>query len=322
MPEIGYALSSEEHAPADLVRNAAMAERVGFTFALISDHYHPWIDRQGHSPFVWGVIGAISQSTKRLVLGTGVTCPTVRIHPAIIAQAAATAATLMPGRFFLGVGSGENLNEHILGDRWPPTDTRLEMLEESVEAMRTLWKGGIQSHDGDYFLIENARIYDLPDKPVPVMVAASGDKAAALAGRIGDGLISTSPQKEVVTAFERGGGAKRAPRYGQLTVSWARSEKQAVDTALEWWPTAAVPGELSQELPMPAHFEQASQSVSADQIREAMPCGPKAQPILDKIAEYEKAGFSHVYIHQVGPDQEGFLRFAQRQVLPQFSNPA
>jgi len=314
MAEIGYALSSEEHPPADLVRWAELAEKAGFTFALISDHYHPWIDRQGHSSFVWGVIGAISQRTERLVLGTGVTCPMIRTHPAIIAQAVATAACLMPGRFFLGVGSGENLNEHILGDKWPPAGTRLEMLEESIEVMRLLWEGGQQSHEGDYYLVENARVYDLPEEPVKVMVAASGEKAAQLAGRVGDGLIGTSAKAETVDTFKKAGGTRK-PKYGQLTVCWAKSEKQAVKTALEIWPTAAIPGQLGQELALPAFFEQAAELVTEEHIREQIVCGPDAKPIRDKIAEYEKAGYTHVYLHQVGPDQEGFIRFCDQELL-------
>ena len=319
MVEIGYALSSEEHTPLDLVRWAELAEKAGFDYALISDHYHPWIDKQGHSPFVWGVIGAISQRTERLVLGTGVTCPMMRTHPAIIAQAAATAACLMPGRFFLGVGSGENLNEHILGDKWPPAETRLEMLEESIEVMRLLWQGGQQSHDGDYYVVENARVYDLPDEPVKVMVAASGEKAAQLAGRVGDGFIGTSPKRETLDAFKKAGGARK-PRYGQLTVCWAKSEKQAVQTALEIWPTGAMPGQLGQELALPAFFEQAAELVTEEQIAEHVVCGPKPQPIIDKIAEYAKAGYSHVYLHQVGPDQQGFIRFCERELLGQSGN--
>jgi G6PDH family F420-dependent oxidoreductase len=318
MVEIGYALSSEEHAPLDLVRHAQLAEEAGFSFALISDHYHPWIDRQGHSPFVWDVIGAISQRTESLVLGTGVTCPTMRIHPAIIAQAAATAATLMPGRFFLGVGSGEALNEHVLGDRWPPADVRLAMLEESIEVMRLLWQGGEQSHYGEFFTVENARVYDLPDEPVPVLIAAGGQKSAELAGRIGDGLISTAPDKELVAAFNAGKRKKR-PRYGQMTVSWAKTKKASVETALEWWPTAAVHGELSQELPLPAHFEQAAQDVTAQQIEKQITCGPNIEPIRAKIDEFAKAGFTHVYIHQVGPDQEGFIDFCANNVLPLYA---
>jgi G6PDH family F420-dependent oxidoreductase len=315
MVEIGYSLSSEEHAPADIVRFAELAEQAGFGYALISDHYHPWVDAQGHSGFVWGMLGAIAQRTQKLVVGTGVTCPTVRIHPAIIAQSAATAACLMPGRFFLGVGSGENLNEHIVGDKWPPADIRLEMLEEAVDVLRLLWQGGVQSFYGDYYAVENARVYDLPDEPVKIMVAASGPKAADLAARIGDGLISTAPQKEIVNAFAAQGDSKR-PRYGQLTVSWAASKDQAIKTALEIWPNAGVPGELSQELSTPAHFKQASQNVTADVIRESVVCGPDAQPILDKVEEYAQAGFTHVYLHQVGADQEGFLRFATSELLP------
>src|ERR687883_157173 len=188
MVELGYALSSEEHTPNDLVRYARRAEEVGFAFALISDHYHPWLDQQGQSPFVWSVVGAIAHATQRLRLGTGVTCPTMRIHPAIVAQAAATAAAMMPGRFFLGVGTGENLNEHILGDRWPEADVRREMLEEAVEVIRLLWQGGQRSHHGRHYTVENARVYTLPETPPPIIVAASGPKAAELAGRIGDGF--------------------------------------------------------------------------------------------------------------------------------------
>src|SRR5215211_9294726 len=199
--KLGYALSSEEHTPNDLVRHASLAEAAGFTFALISDHYHPWLDRQGHSPFVWAVIGGIAQATTRLHLGTGVTCPTTRIHPAIIAQAAATAAAMMPGRFFLGVGTGENLNEHILGEHWPPHDLRLAMLEEAVEVIRLLWQGGTQTYRGCYYVVENACIYTLPDELPPILIAASGPKAAAAAGRLGEGLISTSPQESIVEQF-------------------------------------------------------------------------------------------------------------------------
>src|SRR5688572_1848154 len=314
MVEIGYALSSEEHTPLDLVRWAELAEEAGFGFALISDHYHPWTDSQGHSPFVWGLIGAISQRTEKLVLGTGVTAPILRIHPAIIAQAAATASCLMPGRFFLGVGTGENLNEHILGDKWPPADTRLEMLEEAIDVMRLLWEGGQQSFDGDFFVVENARVYDLPDEPVQVMVAASGERAAQVAGRVGDGFIGTAPKKENIQAFEQAGGSGK-PRYGQVTVCWAQTEKEAVKTALQIWPTSAIPGQLSQELALPAFFEQAAEQVTEEQIKQQIVCGPDAQPILDKITEYADAGYSHVYLHQVGPDQQGFIDFASRELL-------
>lgn len=318
MIEIGYALSSEEHHPNDLVRHAQQAEEAGFSFALISDHFHPWIDRQGHSPFVWSVIGGIAHSTQRLRLGTGVTCPIMRIHPAILAQAAATAAAMMSGRFFLGVGTGENLNEHIFGNHWPPFDIRLDMLEEALEIIRLLWAGGTQSYWGDYFTIEDARIYTLPEIPTPIMVAGSGPNSAEAAGVLGDGFISTSPEKQLVEKFREGGGDNK-PRYGQLIVCWAEDEAQARRLAYEIWPNAGMTGELSQELRTPAHFEQAAKMVREEDIAEQVICGPDPQRHLAGIQKFIEAGFDHVYIHQVGPDQEGFLRFYQREILPKYT---
>ena len=315
MARIGYALSSEEHEPRKLVEHARAAEEAGFEFALISDHYHPWIDAQGHSPFVWSVLGGIANATSTLEVGTGVTCPTIRIHPAIIAQAAATVGCLMPGRFFLGVGTGENLNEHILGDKWPEHEVRAEMLEESLEVIRLLWEGKQVSHQGLYYTVENARVYDVPDPLPPIHIAAGGPRAAALAGRIGDGLISTAPDQQVVDAFQKAGSADK-PRYGQLTVCWAETREAAMQTAYKVWPNAAIRGEASQELPVPAHFEQLAQMVTPEEVAESVVCGPDPQPVLDKIRAFEEAGFDHVYIHQVGPDQAGFLRFAQQELLP------
>ena len=315
MVAIGYALSSEEHHPNDLVRHARLAEEAGFGFALISDHYHPWVEQQGHSPFVWSVIGGIAQATERLQLGTGVTCPTIRIHPAIVAHAAATAAAMMPGRFFLGVGTGENLNEHILGDHWPEWEVRAEMLEEAVAVMRLLWQGGQQSHRGRHYTVENARLYTLPEAPVAVMVAAAGPRAAELAGRIGDGFIGTSAERELVEGFERAGGAGK-PRYGQATVCWAEDEATARRTAHQQWPTGALPGEMGQELATPTHFGQVAQLVTEEAIAEAIVCGPDPERHAAEIRSYIDAGYDHVYVHQIGPDQEGFLRFYQREVLP------
>lgn len=317
MTELGYALSSEEHTPNDLVRYARQAEEVGFSFALISDHYHPWIDKQGHSPFVWSVIGGIAQATSRLQLGTGVTCPTIRIHPAIIAQAAATAASMMPGRFFLGVGTGENLNEHIHGDRWPAHEVRAEMLDEAVEVIRLLWEGDTESFWGAYYTVENARIYTLPEELPPIMVAAGGEQSAELAGNIGDGLICTAPKAELVKTFRESGGNGN-PCYGQITVCWAESEAEARRTAYEIWPNAGLQGELTQELPTPAHFEQAVSTVREEDVTDRVVCGPDPQKHLAQIQKYVDAGFDHVYIHQVGPDQEGFFRFYQREILPKF----
>ncbi len=318
MPEFGYALSSEEHTPRDLVRNAQRAEEVGFTFALISDHYHPWIERQGHSPFVWGVIGAIAEATKNLRLGTGVTCPTLRIHPAIIAQAAATSALLMEDRFFLGVGTGENLNEHILGYHWPPYDVRAEMLEEAVAVIRMLWEGDMTTFYGTYYTLEDARIFSMPDIPPPIMVAASGESSAEMAGRIGDGFISTAPKGELVELFKSAGGeGHERPCYGQMTVCWAKTEEEARRTAHEIWPNAALPGELGQILRVPEHFEQAVKLVQEKDLAEILVLGPDPEKHLKSIREYIDAGFDHIYFHQIGPDQEGFFNFYEKEILPE-----
>lgn len=315
--EVGYALSSEEHRPLDLVRNARRAEDVGFTYALISDHFHPWTDRQGQSPFVWGVVGAIAQVTETLRLGTGVTCPTMRIHPAIVAQAAATAASLMPGRFFLGVGTGENLNEHILGDRWPSTSERREMLAEAVYVMRELWEGELWSFEGAHYTVDNARVYTTPPEDIAVVVAAGGPEAAELAADIGDGLVATTPDAKLVERYVESGGS--GPRYGQLTVCWAESEAEARRIALEWWPNGGLRGPLSQELPLPSHFEAAAVMVTEDDIAEAVVCGPDVAAHLEGIEAFADSGYDHVYVHQVGPGQEGFFDFYEREVLAEAS---
>lgn len=321
---LGYALSSEEHRPLDLVRHARLAEDAGFGYALISDHFHPWTERQGQASFVWSVLGALAVETTDLVIGTGVTCPTFRTHPAIIAQAAATVAAMMPGRFFLGVGTGENLNEHVLGQRWPASDIRREMLEEAIGVIRALWSGEEVSHRGRYYEVENATIFTRPETPPRLLVAASGELAADLAGREGDGLISTSPDADLVATFRaaRSGagpaGADEAPRYGMLTVCWAPDEAEARRTALEWWPNSALRGELSVELPLPAHFEQATRDVTEERIAEAIVCGPDPEAHARAIGEFADAGFDHVYVHQVGPEQAGFIDFFSREVMPAF----
>jgi coenzyme F420-dependent glucose-6-phosphate dehydrogenase len=315
MTEIGYTLSSEENDSSALVAQATRAEEVGFAFASISDHFHPWIDRQGQSPFVWSVLGAISQRTERLRLITGVTCPTTRIHPAIVAHAAATAATLLPGRFSLGLGSGENLNEHILGDRWPPIPQRQERLEEAIEVIRLLWQGGLRSHRGRHFTVENARLYTLPEQPPPILVAVAGKRSTELAARAADGLVGTAPAAETVERFRAGGG-DRKPTYGQVHVCWAESEAEARKTALEWWPNAAFKGSHFLELPLPSHFEEAAATVDEDDVAASVVCGPDPQRHVDAIAAYTDAGYDHVYVHQVGPDQAGFFDFYEREVLP------
>jgi G6PDH family F420-dependent oxidoreductase len=315
MLHLGYKLSSEEFGPADLVRQAARAEAAGFDFALISDHFHPWTDRQGQSPFVWSVLGAIAGATKRLRIGTGVTCPTIRTHPAIVAHAAATAAAMMPGRFFLGVGTGENLNEHVTGAKWPPVDVRREMLAEAVEVIRLLWRGGVRSHRGPHYTLENARLYTLPPEPPPIMVAASGPQAARLAGRIGDGFVTTEPDPELLRTFRRAGGRGK-PSFVEVTVCWAKSERQARRTAHEVWALSALEGELFTEIAQPAHFEAALTPITEAQVAAAVVCGPDPARHLAAIRRASRAGYDHVCVHQIGPDQEGFVRFYEADVLP------
>jgi G6PDH family F420-dependent oxidoreductase len=315
MAAIGYTLSCEEFGPRALTAQAVRAERASFDFAGISDHFHPWIDRQGNSPFVWGVLGAVAEATRELRLITGVTCPTTRIHPAIVAQAAATAACQLPGRFSLGLGTGENLNEHILGDRWPPVARRQERLEGAIEVIRELWDGGLVTHRGRHFTVENARVYTLPEQLPPIVVAVAGERSVDLAARLGDGLIGTAPKAESVERFRAGGGAGK-PTYGQLHVCWAESEEQARRTALEWWPNGAIGGSYFLELPLPSHFEEGTELVDEEAIAKSVVCGPDPDRHLEAIREYVDAGYDHVYVHQVGPDQDGFFDFYERSVLP------
>jgi coenzyme F420-dependent glucose-6-phosphate dehydrogenase len=313
--EIGYALSSEEHPPQALVDNAQRAEETGFSFALISDHFHPWVDHQGHSAFVWSVLGGIAQTTSTLRVGTGVTCPLIRMHPAIVAHAAATVATMMPGRFFLGLGTGENLNEHITGERWPAIDERLVMLEEAIDVIRRLWSGEEVTRRGQHYTVDHARLYTTPDEPPPIYLAASGDRVATVAGQLSDGLISTAPKKETVEAFQHAGGGDK-PRLGMLHVCWAPDAERARETVNEWWPNGGIGGELGQELPLPRHFEQAARDLPADVITKHIPCGPDVDVHLGAIEEYASAGFDHVYVHQIGPEQEGFFDFYAKNVIP------
>jgi G6PDH family F420-dependent oxidoreductase len=318
MIELGYKLCSEEHSPQQLIECAQRAEETGFTFAMISDHFHPWTDRQGQSSFVWSMLGAIAQVTERITIGTAVTCPTVRIHPAIIAQAAATAACLLPSRFVLGVGSGENLNEHIFADHWPEANVRQEMLEEAIELVRLLWQGKQQSHYGNFYTVENARIYTLPDKLPPIYIAAGGPKSAELAGRCGDGLIATAPDENVTKRFRLAGGSGK-DCYAEMTVCWAEDDAQGLHTAFEYWPNLAIAGELSQVLPVPAHFEQAARMLSEEDLAENLVYGNNVDRYLERLSKYQQAGFSHVFIHQIGPDQAGFFRFCERELMPRLA---
>jgi G6PDH family F420-dependent oxidoreductase len=317
--QIGYFLSCEEYSPSELIEQARLAEQAGFESLWISDHFLPWNDEQGQSPFVWSMIGAISQVCS-LPITTAVTCPTVRIHPAIIAQAAATSAVVTGGKFTLGVGSGEALNEHIVGARWPKTDVRLDMLDEAVQVMRELWKGGFVDHHGPHYTVEHARIYTLPHEPVPVHISGFGPKSAKLAGRIGDGYVTTHPDTELIETFRKAGGAGK-PMQAGYKVCWAPDEETGARTAHRIWPNEGLPGELAQTLPSPRHFEQASSLVTLESTREAMACGNDVDRHVEVFRPYAEAGFDNIHISQIGGGEkdtnyEGFFAFYRDQVLP------
>jgi coenzyme F420-dependent glucose-6-phosphate dehydrogenase len=315
MIEVGYKLSSEEFGARELVAYAARAESAGFDFALISDHFHPWTDRQGQSPFVWGLLGAIGQATSRIRVGTAVTCPIIRTHPAIVAHAAATAASLMPGRFFLGVGTGENLNEHVVGCGWPAPGVRLEMLAEAIDVLRLLWEGGTKNHRGRHYTVEDARLYTLPDEPPEIMVGASRPRAVELAGESGDAMINPEVDPSLVRAFRSAGG-KGKPCYVELSVCWAKDERRARKTAHEIWALAGLEGTLFTELRTPTQFEAAFKPITEEKVAEAVICGPDVRKHLEAIEKASRAGYTHACVHQIGPEQEGFFEFYESEVLP------
>jgi G6PDH family F420-dependent oxidoreductase len=317
MVKVGYFLSCEEFGPQELLRQARMAEKAGFEGLWISDHYHPWVEAQGESPFVWSVIGGLSQVTERVPVYTAVTCPTVRIHPAILAQAAATSAVMLPGRFGFGVGSGEALNEHIFGDAWPSADVRLEMLEEAIEVIRLLWEGGTKDFGGRHYTVENARIYTLPDEPPPILVSGFGPKSIRLAGRVGDGYMNVAPDEEQLSLFRSSGGGEK-PAHGAFKVCYGQDEAECVRTAHRTWPNEGLPGELAQVLPTPTHYEQAVELVTEEMIQESMPCGPDPEPHREMIRQYERAGYDEVYVQQIGTGHEEFFRLYEREILPEF----
>ena len=311
---LGCFLSCEEFGPKELVAQARRAEAAGFHALWISDHYHPWNDEQGHSPFVWSVIGAVADATS-LPVTTAVTCPTTRIHPAIIAQAAATSAVLLDGRFSLGVGTGEALNEHVTGARWPEVEVRLEMLEEAIEVIRTLWQGGQQSHRGRHYTVENARVYDLPGSPPPILVSGFGPKAISVAARIGDGFVTTTPDADAIGQYRSGGGT--GPVHAGTKVCFMADEEEARRTAHRLWPNEALPGELAQVLPTPAHFEQACELVTPDML--VTPVGPDVEQHVASLRQYADAGVDELYVQQIGPEQDAFFETWAPAVLPRFS---
>jgi G6PDH family F420-dependent oxidoreductase len=313
MVQFGYTLSSEEHAPRTLVDNARHAEDAGFDFLSVSDHFHPWVSAQGHSPFVWSVLGAIAAATSHINVGVGVTCPTMRMHPAITAHAAATASQLLGDRFFLGVGTGEALNEHVLGDRWPRHDVRLEMLAEAVHILLELWTGDTVNFHGDFYEVDNARIFDPPGR-LPIIVSGFGEAAVELAARIGDGLWGHGTDAAAVDQFIAAGG--HGPRYAQLSMCWAEDAAQARKTVHTFWPNGGLGGQLSQDLPTWKHFEQAVELVDEARATKHTPCGPEVEPVVDSVRQFVGAGFDHVYFHQIGPDQYGFFDFWHNSLRP------
>lgn len=313
--EVGCWLSSEEHGPRALVEHARVAEGTGFAHAMISDHFHPWLPAQGHAPFVWGVLGAIAEATTDLHLATGVSAPILRTHPLILAHAAATASVLLEGRFALGLGTGERLNEHVTGERWPRPAVRREMLTEGIEIIRKLLTGEDVTYDGTYHSVEHATLYSRPVTPPPIWVAASGPRSAKLAGEHGDGLVGVTPDASLVDAFETAGGAGK-PCVGQLHVCWADDEETARRTVMRWWPQAGLPPGMLTELERPEDFEQACALVDADDVTRTVIVGRDPDAYAQAVLRFAAAGFTRVYLHQVGPDQHGFLDFWAREVRP------
>jgi G6PDH family F420-dependent oxidoreductase len=311
--KVGYFLSCEEYTPSELVEQAVLAERAGFEALWISDHFHPWNDEQGQSPFVWGVIGALSQACS-LPVTTAVTCPTMRIHPAVIAQAAATAAVQLEGRFTLGVGTGEALNEHVLGDVWPSYDVRMEMLEEAVALIRRLWEGDFVTTRGTHYEVSNARIYTRPDSPPPIYVSGFGPKAVDDLARFGDGFISTTPDADMVSRFKDATGGK--PAQAGCKVAWADTEDEGIDHAHRLWANSGLPGELSQVLPSVRHFEQASSLVTRESTAESVVAGPEIGAHLEQLRDYRDAGFDEVYVANMGPHFREMIEAYGRDVLP------
>ena len=305
--QIGYKLASEAFGPQEMIRQAVRAEQAGFDFVEMSDHYHPWLDVQGHSSFTWSVLGAIAAKTSSLGLATGVTCPTVRYHPAIIAQAAATMALVSDGRFTLGVGAGERLNEHVVGQGFPSVRGRHERLREALEIIRLLWQGGYQSYEGKHLQLEDARVFDLPPTPPVIAVAASGKSSATMAAELGDGLFATEPKASIVEHYREAGG--KGPRYAEVPLAWAADEEQAVRAARETSRWAVTGWKVMSELPNPVNFDAATSWVEDHHIRHQFSVGPDPEVHLDKVRPYVEAGYDHIVLQNAGPDPDGFLDF-------------
>ncbi|WP_369215779.1 TIGR03557 family F420-dependent LLM class oxidoreductase [Streptomyces flavofungini] len=311
--QIGYKLAAEAFGPKELVRQAVLAEEAGFDFVEISDHYHPWLDNQGHSPFAWTVLGAIAAKTSRIELATGVTCPTVRYHPAIIAQAAATLALVSDGRFVLGLGSGERLNEHVVGHGFPDTvRTRHEMFREALEIIRLLWRGGYQSYEGRHLRLEDARVFDLPEKLPLIAVAASGKPSTRIAAELGDGLFATEEKPEIVRQYREAGGS--GPCYAEVPMAWAPDEHTGAKAALETSRWALTGWKVMSELPNPVNFDAATSTVREEDIREKFACGTDPARFVEVAQKFVDAGFDRLVMQNAGPDPDGFVDFYRREL--------
>lgn len=315
MTQFGYKLMSEEHGPKALVANAVAAETAGFDFVSISDHFHPWLEAQGHASFAWSVLGAIAHATERVGITTGLTCPIIRYHPAIIAQAAATIAIMSDNRFSLAVGAGERLNEHVTGALWPSTPVRHEMLGEAIDLMRLLWDGRIHSFEGVHFDLDHAQLYDAPAQPITVTVGVSGSKSVALAAEHADGIMATSPDAELVQEFASHKG-EQGPAYGEVTLAWAPSEEEGLHNAHERFRFSAFDWSVNSELRDVAGFEAASKYVRPEDLRDSITAGPDPEVHLEAIRKWTDAGFDHVVLTCPGDDQAGFIRFCEKELWP------
>jgi G6PDH family F420-dependent oxidoreductase len=313
---IGYTLMTEQSAPRDLVRYASRAEQSGFDFAVMSDHYFPWLDEQGHSGYAWAMLGAVAQATERLDLMTYVTCPILRYHPAVVAQKAATVQILSEGRFTLGLGAGENLNEHVVGQGWPPVNVRHEMLVEAIEIIDGLFEGGYYNHAGSHYRVDSAKLWDLPDTRVPVAVAVSGQQSVERFAPLADHLVAVEPDADLVAGW-RDAGPRGDRAIGQLPVCWAPSRDEAVETAHRQFRWFAGGWKVNAELPGPAGFAGATQFVRPEDVADNIPCGPDLEPVLEAADEFRTAGFTDLAFVQVGDErQEEFVGWAEKELLP------
>ena len=314
---LGYTLMSEQSGPRELVVHAAGAERAGFDFEVISDHYFPWLDEMGHSPYAWSVLGAVTQVTERVELMTYVTCPLMRYHPAVVAQKAATIDLLSDGRFTLGLGAGENLNEHVVGRGWPAVNVRHEMLEEALTIINALFDGGYVDFAGDHYRVDSAKVWDLPQNPVPIGVAVSGRQSIETFAPLADHLIAVEPEAELVHQWDRAHTKPHSRKIGQLPVCWGQDRDASIARAHELFRWFGGGWKVNAELPGPSGFAGASQFVTQDDVADSIPCGPDLDAIVKAVREFEDAGFTDVALVQIGDEsQHDFLQVAERELLP------